>query len=105
MLLEAWNRGVPAVVNSFCKVLRGQVRRANGGLHYQSSREFGEAVRYLRSHPEDRERLGQSGLAFVEREYRWETVIGKVEALLAEVRAQRAMSQAAVAPSVAPRVY
>ncbi len=32
VLLEAWNRGVPAVVNAFCKVLQGQVRRANGGL-------------------------------------------------------------------------
>jgi glycosyltransferase involved in cell wall biosynthesis len=79
---------VPAVVNSFCKVLRGQVQRANGGLYYQSSREFAEAVTYLRSHPRERTALGRSGLAFVDREYRWPTVVAKVESLLAAVRAR-----------------
>ena len=33
VLLEAWNHGVPALVNARCKVLHGQVRRANGGLY------------------------------------------------------------------------
>src|SRR5262249_35020378 len=32
VLLEAWNRGLPALVNARCKVLRGQVERADGGL-------------------------------------------------------------------------
>lgn len=88
VLLEAWNHGVPAVVNAFCKVLQGQVRRADGGLYYQTSREFAEAVTYLRSHPRERTALGQAGLQFVEREYRWPTVVAKVEALLAAVRAR-----------------
>ena len=35
VLLEAWNHGVPALVNARCKVLQGQVRRANGGLYYR----------------------------------------------------------------------
>jgi glycosyltransferase involved in cell wall biosynthesis len=86
VLLEAWNHRVPAVVNAFCRVLRGQVRRANGGLYYHSSREFAEALSTLRARPHAREALGRSGLAFVEREYRWPTVTARVQALLAEVR-------------------
>jgi glycosyltransferase involved in cell wall biosynthesis len=102
VLLEAWNFGVPAVVNAFCKVLRGQVRRANGGVYYRSSREFTEALRYLRAHSQERTALGQSGLAFVEREYRWPTVIARVEALLTEVRARMASATAAAARPAAP---
>jgi glycosyltransferase involved in cell wall biosynthesis len=95
VLLEAWNHGVPALVNEFCKVLRGQVRRANGGLYYRSSREFSEALAFLRAHPQERAALGQSGLAFVEREYRWPTVAARVQELLDAVRAQSAMALAA----------
>src|SRR5258708_9665376 len=32
--LEAWNHGLPALVDGRCKVLRGQGRRADGGLYY-----------------------------------------------------------------------
>jgi glycosyltransferase involved in cell wall biosynthesis len=85
VLLEAWNHGVPALVNARCRVLEGQVRRANGGLHYRSSREFQEAMSWLLSNEEGRRALGGQGLAYVEREYRWPTVIERVESLLNEV--------------------
>src|SRR6185436_4152321 len=75
VLLEAWNHAVPALVNGGCKVLVGQVRRANGGLFYRSQEEFGEALRYLGAHPDERDALGRQGLAYVEREYRWPTVV------------------------------
>jgi glycosyltransferase involved in cell wall biosynthesis len=81
-LLEGWNHGVPALVNARCHVLREQVRRANGGLHYRSFNEFSEALDYLRSHDEVRMALGTQGRQFVEREYRWSTVLPRVEALL-----------------------
>ena len=102
VLLEAWNHGVPAVVNEFCKVLRGQVRRANGGLHYRSSREFTEALLFLRSHPRERIALGQAGKAFVEREYRWPTVVARVDALLADVRTRLTTLPATAARPAAP---
>jgi len=101
VLLEAWNHGVPAVVNEFCKVLRGQVQRANGGLQYRSSREFTETLLFLRAHPQQRAALGQAGRAFVEREYRWPTVIARVDELLMEVRT-RLTETAAAAPPVEP---
>jgi glycosyltransferase involved in cell wall biosynthesis len=89
-LLEAWNHGVPALVNARCDVLREQVRRANGGLHYRSFSEFCEALDYLGSHPEQRRAFGAQGLKFVEREYRWPTVLPRVEGVLRSVQTVRA---------------
>jgi glycosyltransferase involved in cell wall biosynthesis len=89
VLLEAWNHGVPALVNGQCKVLRGQVRRANGGLHYRSAEEFCEALDVLLTQEQTRTAFGRQGLAYVEREYRWPVVVGRVESLLTRVRAQR----------------
>jgi glycosyltransferase involved in cell wall biosynthesis len=89
VLLEAWNHGVPAIVNGRCKVLAGQVTRADGGLFYRSAAEFREAVDYLLAHPRERDALGRQGLAYVEREYRWPTVIARVETLLEAVSSRR----------------
>jgi glycosyltransferase involved in cell wall biosynthesis len=89
-LLEAWNHGIPALVNARCQVLKEQVRRANGGLHYRSFSEFCEALDYLASHPDQRRALGRQGLDFVEREYRWETVLPRVEGVLKTLSTGRA---------------
>jgi glycosyltransferase involved in cell wall biosynthesis len=85
VLLEAWNYAVPALVNGRCKVLAGQVTRANGGLYYMFPAEFDEAADFLLNRPQERQALGLQGLAYVEREYRWPTVILRVEALLHDV--------------------
>jgi len=94
VLLEAWNHAVPALVNAHCKVLQGQVRRANGGLYYRSSREFQEALSWLLSNEAASRELGAQGLAYVEREYRWPTVLERVESLLQEVSRRRSAAPA-----------
>jgi len=94
VLLEAWNHATPALVNAHCKVLQGQVRRANGGLYYRSSREFQEALSWLLSNDAGRRDLGEQGLAYVEREYRWPTVLERVERLLEDVSRQRSAARA-----------
>lgn len=81
-LLEAWNHRLPALVNGRCKVLKGQVARADGGLYYGHIDEFAECLRFLLTEPETARRLGEQGLAYVNREYRWPTVMKKVEDLL-----------------------
>jgi glycosyltransferase involved in cell wall biosynthesis len=93
-LLEAWNHGVPALVNARCQVLKEQVRRANGGLHYRSFSEFCEALDYLASHPDARRTLGTQGLRFVEREYRWPAVLPRVEGVLRSLPTARASAAA-----------
>jgi glycosyltransferase involved in cell wall biosynthesis len=82
VVLEAWNHGLPVVVNGRCGPLAGQVRRANGGLSYYWPDEFVGAVRYLADHPEHAARLGAQGLNYVEQEYRWPLVMAKIEAAL-----------------------
>lgn len=83
VLLEAWNHGLPAVVNAHCAVLKGQARRADGALYYRNYDEFARCLtRLLGDRPLARQ-LGQQGLAYVEREYRWPTVVARIDDLLA----------------------
>jgi glycosyltransferase involved in cell wall biosynthesis len=94
VLLEAWNHATPALVNAYCKVLQGQVRRASGGLYYRSSREFQEALSWLLANDAGRRELGEQGLAYVDCEYRWPTVLDRVERLLEEVSRRRSTAPA-----------
>ena len=82
VLLEAWNHGLPALVNGRCAVLRGQTTRGNGGLWYRDALGFAASLTYLLTHPEVARRLGRQGQAYVEQEYRWPHVMRKVEDFL-----------------------
>lgn len=88
-LLEAWNHGVPALVNASCRVLEGQVRRANGGLYYRTAREFSEGLQGLLLYDDLRDALGRQGRRYVDQQYRWPLVVTRVERLLADVRSRR----------------
>ena len=85
VLLEAWNHGLPALVNAKCKVLRGQVERADGGLYYGNAVEFVAALDYLLDHQENARQLGRQGREYVDHEYRWPIVIDRIESLLRAV--------------------
>jgi glycosyltransferase involved in cell wall biosynthesis len=82
VLLEAWNQGLPALVNGRCAVLHGQVLRANGGLSYRYASDFTASLAYLLANPEVARQLGRQGRAYVDREYRWPQVMRKVEDFL-----------------------
>jgi glycosyltransferase involved in cell wall biosynthesis len=82
VVLEAWNRGTPVVVNGRCHPLRGQVLRADGGVFYELPGEFIEALRLMADRPEVARVLGRQGLSYVEREYRWPGVREKLERVL-----------------------
>jgi glycosyltransferase involved in cell wall biosynthesis len=88
VLLEAWNHGLPAVVNAHCAVLKGQALRANGAVYYRNYDEFAQCLTVLLERRDLARTLGQQGLAYVEREYRWPTVIAKIDALLAQIAGQ-----------------
>jgi glycosyltransferase involved in cell wall biosynthesis len=81
-VLEAWNVGTPVIVNGRCDVLLGQVRRANGGLYYRSREDFAGAVRHLAAAPELARAFGRQGLAYVERHYRWPSILDRIESIL-----------------------
>jgi glycosyltransferase involved in cell wall biosynthesis len=90
VLLEAWNHGVPALVNGRCSVLKGQALRADGALYYQNFDEFARGLDYLLDRPDVARQLGQQGLSYVDREYRWPQVIHKIEQLLASIERRAA---------------
>lgn len=82
VLLEAWNHGVPALVNGRCSVLKGQAIRANGALYYENFDEFARGLDFLLDHPDLARQLGQQGLAYVDSQYRWPLVMQKLERFL-----------------------
>jgi glycosyltransferase involved in cell wall biosynthesis len=82
VVLEAWNRGTPVIVNGRCRPLRGQVRRADGGLYFECRDEFRAALSYLGRSPALARTLGTQGRRYVDAEYRWPKVMSKVEAAL-----------------------
>lgn len=102
VLLEAWNHGVPALVNGECAVLDGQVRRANGGLSYRSAAEFQEALEYLVAHPSAGDQFGRQGRQYVDREYRWPTVLARVQSVLDAAASRHGGGGPSDRPSVGP---
>jgi len=63
--------------------------RADGALYYHNYDEFAQALTYLLEHRDVALALGRQGLEYVNGEYRWPRVVGKVDELLERVRAQR----------------
>ncbi len=86
--LEAWWAGRPVLVNGKCEVLRGQCLRSQGGLYYAGADEFIEALDYLISRPELRQRLGENGRRYVAANYAWEVIEEKYLRLLASLAGQ-----------------
>jgi glycosyltransferase involved in cell wall biosynthesis len=83
--LEAMALGVPVLVNGRCEVLKGQVRRSNGGLYYESYDEFVEALTLLLREPRLRALLGRKGRAYYRETYAPEVIAAKYERLLARL--------------------
>ena len=73
--LEAWTLGVPVLACAASPVLVGHCERSRGGLSYNDSGEFMEAVDRLRSSSSFRQGLGEKGREYVERHYRWPALI------------------------------
>src|SRR5262245_26521729 len=90
VLLEGWNHRLAALVNGHCSVLKGQAIRANGALYYHNYDEFARALEYLLHHRDVAAELGRQGLEYVDREYRWPHVIGKIEDLLGQLQTEEA---------------
>lgn len=84
VLMEAWQRGIPVLVQAKCAVLRGHVRRSNGGIAYDGFAEFETSLELLCSNHLLRNHLGVEGMKYVKENYEWDVVLNRIEkALLA----------------------
>lgn len=79
VLLEAWARRRPALVQGHCDVLVGQARRSGGAIPYEGFAEFEAAVDLLLDAPELVGSLGEAGRQYVESRYRWDDVLTRYE--------------------------
>ncbi|MDP9332826.1 MAG: glycosyltransferase family 4 protein [Actinomycetota bacterium] len=82
ILTEAFAFGRPALVQGRCEVLRGHAQRSNAAIPYDSFAEFECALEMFRDAPALAEAMGAAGRAYVEREYTWDVVLDRYEALL-----------------------
>jgi glycosyltransferase involved in cell wall biosynthesis len=72
--LEAWALGKPVLANGKCDVLRGQCVRSGGGLYYESSAEFTEAVYALEATGPINALLGGNGREYFRQHYSWPVI-------------------------------
>jgi len=78
VLLEGWQVGTPCLVSAKNKVTTGQVARAHGGASYGPG-AFGTALAAVLA---ERDALGASGRAYVERECTWPAFDARLEQLV-----------------------
>jgi glycosyltransferase involved in cell wall biosynthesis len=84
--LEALSVGTPILANARNPVLVEHCVASNGGLYYADRDEFIACLKLLMGDAGMRASLGRGGREYVRRNYRWETVLGKYERVLAKVR-------------------
>ncbi len=84
-LLEAFGLGTPGLVNARSPVLHEHCLRSNAALFYEDEQEYAEAMDLLVREPTLRDALGAAGRRYVDAEYRWEVVLDRWRALIAEV--------------------
>lgn len=82
VLLEAWALSRPVLVNAHCDVLRGQARRADGGLWYGDTAEFVESCRLLTRDAALGGALGAAGKRYYDAHYAWPVIEDKYEQML-----------------------
>ncbi len=93
ILTEAFAFGRPAIVQGRCEVLAGHARRSDAAIPYDGFAEFECAVEMLCADPGLADAMGAAGKAYVEREYTWDAVLDRYEALLERTVAVRESAQ------------
>lgn len=84
--LESWTQRKPILVNGHCKVLKGQVKRANGGLYYKTYNEFSEALKRLVDDENLRSKIGQQGYDYFKKNYDWQVIMNKYDQIFQMVQ-------------------
>jgi glycosyltransferase involved in cell wall biosynthesis len=81
VLMEAWQVGTPVAVHALCDVTREHVVKSGGGLYFESASDFKAITEYFLE-PGNRERLGDAGKEYVRKEYSWEAVLERFDAIV-----------------------
>ena len=76
---------IPVVVNEECAVLKGHCLKSNGGLFYTGAEEFEYCLDRIIKDKELRAAMGRNGKEYVENNYKWDVVVGKIGKLIAQL--------------------
>jgi glycosyltransferase involved in cell wall biosynthesis len=87
-IMEAWEQGIPVVVNALCDPTRDHCSHSGGGLWFGSYREFEVVIDRLVADAELRRWLGANGHAYVREHFQWPTVVERYTRFLSEVAAR-----------------
>lgn len=85
LALEAMSVGTPVLVNARSEVLVEHCRQSNAGLYYADRWEFTEALKLLMKDAALRTALGKNGKEYVNRHYRWSSILRKYERLFTRI--------------------
>ena len=83
--LEAMYFGIPVLVNGKCDVLKDHAILSKAGLYYMNKLEFIESLAYIDENPEMMKKMGENGVLYVEKNYRWDVVIEKYKNAIEKV--------------------
>jgi glycosyltransferase involved in cell wall biosynthesis len=86
LALEAFAVGTPVLANARAEVLVDHCLRSNAGLFYGDKWEFIETLRLLLKDPALRDAMGRNGKAYIDRYYRWSTILNKYERMFSRLR-------------------
>ncbi len=85
VIMEAWQEGVPVVVNALCEPTRDHCAHSAGGLWFGSYGQFEAVVDRLCADAELRRWLGANGRAYVREHYQWPALIERYARFLESV--------------------
>jgi len=88
LALEAFAVGTPILANARSEVLVEHCRQSHAGLYYENRWEFTEALKLLMSDSALREAMGRNGKAYVNRHYKWSTILEKYERMFTRLQTE-----------------
>jgi glycosyltransferase involved in cell wall biosynthesis len=88
LALEAFAVGTPVLANARAEVLVDHCLRSNAGLFYADRWEFIEGLKLLMRDAPLRTAMAANGKAYVNRYYRWSTILSKYERLFSRLKGQ-----------------
>jgi glycosyltransferase involved in cell wall biosynthesis len=85
VMMQAWSRSRPVIVNGECEVTLQHVRRSGGGWSYSSLEQFIQGVETLLGNDQLSVEMGNAGRRYVEERCHWGGVANRATGLLEQV--------------------
>ena len=93
VIMEAWLKRKPVLVNGNTPVLLGQVTRSNGGFAYTNFDEFTQYTNNLINNSQIANECGHKGFSYLEKNYRWDKVIDGYRKIVDTINKKKTMDK------------